>query len=352
MIKIKSLINILKKTRFIGCDLGASCLKIVKLDKVNGSVKLIQKDIFKVPDTLPLNERVQKISGFLKESEMAADGQISVNIEHPTLYIRRMDIPKMPERDLRAAIKWNFREYVDGSIDDYIVSYMPIIGFGESEKMPISAFCISKDAVELRNALFKSLGLKTTVITPNAAAILSSFFYNTPWQANKSYVILDLGDSVSNFVVAGNDCLLFSRPLSNLNGRKLVELVMQESGFEFDKADELLKNHLLKKTDESNESTVDMGQLISGFISQLIVEIQRSIDAFCLMYRKDKVDKMYLCGGGICIPDIVARLAKGLGVEVEVLNPFSNILEADEMGSSSSAALYGVAVGLALPGEK
>lgn len=324
MVNLKSLTNFWKSKNFIGCDVGATSLKIVKLRKQNGNVVLEQKGLLNVSDTLQKGERARQIRDFLEAGGFVLDGFVSANIEDLTLFIRKMDLPKMPERDLLTAIRWNFREYVDGSIDDYIVSYLPIEGAPSMEKMPISAFCISKRAVEMREAFLKEAGLKPAAIEPDAMALVSVFNYNTNWKMGECYAVIDLGDSVSNFVVVGNGTLMFSRPLGGLSGRKLAELL---------------------GTEDNNQAVV------SNYISQLVVDVQRSIDAFCLMYKKEKLDKIFLCGGGVYLSEVMSRFSSGLGVGVEILNPFANVDCPEEIKKMKEAPLYAVAVGLALPRE-
>lgn len=328
MIDIRSLFGLFGKKRSIGCDLGALCLKAVKLEKIEGGVSLVSKAMLKIPDTLSSDERGRQIQSFFKKNSLSIDGPVSVNIEDPTLLIRRMDLPRMPERDTKTAISWNFREFVEGSIENCIVNYLPIEGMSEiGEKMPITAFCIARRAVEERQSLMRKAGLKASSIEPNATALLAAFNHCYRRERDKYYVISDLGDSVSNFVVIGNGCLLFSRPLAHLSGRKLMENTSKTLVAEKEKA----------------------ADTVSDFISKLIIEIQRSIDAFCIMYKKERIDKIYLCGGGICLPDIVSRLSSGLGVEVEFFNPFENILHAETAVKLDTAPMYAVAVGLALP---
>lgn len=355
MANIRSLLNYFKGKKYMGCDLGASCLKVVKLEKVEGGLSLLKMNILKVPDTLGGEDRSRRIQSFLQQNDFLSDGNVAVNIEDPTLLIRSMELPKMPERDMATAIRWNFREFVSGSVDDYMVSYLPVKGLGEAEKLTLTTFCISRQAVADRQTLMKSAGLKVSFIEPNATALLAAFSHNIGWERDKYYVILDMGDSISNFIVVGNGCLMFSRPLANLHGRKLVDLVSKDLATEKDKADEELKGYLTdhdKREAKSSDLGVNkIGDTVSHFISQLIVDMQRSIDAFCIMYKKDRVDKIYLCGGGICLPGIVERLSSGLGVELEFFNPFSNILNAETARKMSAAPMYAVALGLALPRE-
>jgi len=353
--KISSLLKSFSKKKFIGCDLGASTLKIVKLQADEDRIRLLGQALLKVPDTLGDDERGDQIQKFLAQNNFAIDGVLTLNIEDSTLFIRRMDLPKMPERDLLTAIRWNFRQFVDGSIDDCIVSYLPIAGVAEEGKDSFSAFCVARQAVENRKMMMKNSGFKVSAIEPSATALLATFNRNYRVEANKYYVVVDLGQAISTFIVIGNGSLMFSRPLINLHGRGLVDLVMTSLVISKEEAEEQVKQYIdFQSQHEATMPEIEIdkiGQTVSDFISQMIVELQRSIDAFCIMYKKDRVERIYLCGGGIVIPEIVSRLSSGLGLEVELLNPFRNILDAETAVKLNNAPMYAVAVGLALPGD-
>lgn len=350
MIDVKSLTDIFKKKSFVGCDFGGRCTKIVKLEKKEARIVLKGSGVVRVPDTLDINSRKKALRAFLYEHKLIHDGEVTVNIEDSSLLVRRMDLPKMPDRDLKTAIRWNFRESVNGSVDDFSVSYLLINGAGEAEKFALTAFCVSNKAVDSIRAFTKALGLKLGAVEPNATALLATFSSSIGWEKNKFSAILDMGDTLSNFIVVGNDCLLFSRPFTKLSGRALVGNIAKKLVIDEISAEEKLKKYLTN-IDESFENSGEIAEIVSEFLSRLIIEVQRSIDAFCIMYKKDRIDKLYLCGGGICLPDIIGRLASGLGVPVEPLNPFLNIEGAEGAAKMETAPLYAVAVGLALPGD-
>jgi type IV pilus assembly protein PilM len=358
MFDINSITKFWKSNVYLGLDIGAYYLKVVQLEKVDHGFRLLKKNILNIRDLYGTSELNRNIQIFLNKKGYTSSGSVSVNIEHPSLLIRRMDLPKMPARDLATAIKWNFREHVDGSIDDYSVSHTPLVGFESKSKSPVCAFCISHDAVSKMQEMTKDIGLTVTSIEPNATALTAVFSNALQWQRDKYYVLLDLGYSISNFIVIGNGALMFSRPLGNLNGQKLISLVVKEGGIDEAEAERRIDDIISKwnepKGGGSDEDKVIDGKIwnaVSQFVSQMVIDVQRSIDSFCLMFKKDKIDKLYLCGGGTRLPNIVDRFAKGLGVESEMFNPFTSVLGIDESVYDEYAPMYALAVGLALPWE-
>lgn len=295
----------------LGCDIGAAGLKFVCLERNNSHFSLKAAGIFEADFFSGGDVPIRRAEQFLSENGLSGKSS-AINIEDRSLRIRRMDIPEMPDSDIKIAIRWNFREFVDGPIEKFAVSYTSIGGRAKGEaKRPLMAFAVSNTAVEEAVKRAKRLGLKAIAVEPNATALLAAFDLNTDWVPGKRYALIDLGGKTANFVVLSDGILLFSRPLAGIS-------------FGPEAPPESL-------------------------LSQLVIEIQRSIDAFCLMYSVEKVDEIHLCGGGSLFTGIASYAAKNLGIETFIFNPFKNIDMSSFKGRLDKPELFAVAVGLAIP---
>lgn len=295
----------------LGCDFGASGMKFVCLTRGNDGLALKSLGMIDADAIGGGEVPMRRVQAYLSEHGLAGC-RSAINIEDKTLRIRRMDLPEMPDGDMKIAIKWNFREFVDGGIEKYAVNYSKLETLNDNGgKRSIIAYAVSSESIEQLSKISKQVGLKLVSVEPNATALLSAFDLNVTWEAGKKYAMADLGSRTANFTVMGDGCLLFSRPLSGI----------------------IVKHDVAGGT----------------FLGQLAVEMQRSIDAFCLMYGVDKVDKIYMAGGGSLIEGITEHLSKTLGIETVLFNPFSRINTSLSGGNISNPQLYAVAVGLAVP---
>ncbi len=340
---MKFINQLLKSKESIGCDIGARATKFVHLAR-NGKGLILKAAGIIEADILSGNEvAVQRVKAYFKDNGIAGH-RINVNIEDETLRIRLMDLPVMPHNDMKIAIRWNFREYVDGPIDKYTVNFSELNAVkSEGYKRPIVAYGVSSESVDKIVNLVKQVGLRTSIVEPNATALLAVYDLNSEWIAGKYHIILDLGGSVANFVVLGNGELMFSRPLAGGGVKSLVNNISKALSISEQQAESLFKQHTLSKTDDAVQ------ERISVFLSQIVVEIQRSIDAFCLMFHSDKVESIHLCGGGSLITGICEFLTKNLGVETNKLNAFENIDISGVGREIANPELYALAVGLAIP---
>ena len=76
----------------------------------------------------------------------------------------------------------------------------------------------------------------------------------------------------------------------------------------------------------------------------MAVEIQRSLDAFSLLFGNQRIGTLWLCGGGAALPELSLHLATSLGITTEVVH--NTFLKWG--GPRESGYLYVTATGLAL----
>lgn len=287
----------------------------------------------------------------------------AVNIEHPSLRIRRMVFAKMPESDILEAIRWNFREQVEGAIEKYVVGWTLLKEDAGQNRVPVMAFGVSGDAMKEYSALAKSMGLKLKSLEPSSTALLAIFHANGILDDGKYHVCVNFGDTISQFIVLGGASLMFSRPLAGVSGDALLYLLMKNLNIGESEARNGLDSWVAKG--EANEEMTDgsedpvkvqnfsrqIGITMGHFLSQLVIEVQRSIDAFCVMYGIDRVDKIHISGLGAAWPEIAAHMTKSLGIETVIFNPFERLLDPARQTNEvrKAAPFYSVAAGLALP---
>ncbi len=290
----------------------------------------------------------------------------AVNVEHPTLRIRRMSFAKMPERDLIEAIRWNFREHVEVPIEQYTVGYT-ILGEDDVEgKITLMAYGLADGAAKQYDALMKSLGLKLVSLEPSASAILAALAVNGVLEDGGYHVGVIFGAETTHFVVLQKDSLLFCRPLAGIGTAALLKLLMRNLNMEEREAIAAMTAWIERGMAEREESAEgepepagDRSALQSRriemttahYFSQMVIELQRSIDAFCIMYGVDRVDAIHVCGPGVFYPGVVGHLKKTLGLPTKVFDPFAGLEQEGERTEAErlQAPLFGVALGLAIP---
>jgi len=279
--------------------------------------------------------------------------RIAMNVEHPSLRIRKMNFAKMPEQDLLEAIRWNFREHIEGPMEKYVVGYTPLEG-DEVERISIVAYGMTSEAIEEYTNVVKSVGYKPISLEPTATALLASMDVNGLLEDGQRHVCVIFGYNTTLFSVMQRGSLLFCRPLPGVNNEALARLIMRNLNIDAQKAYQAIDAWMGKAAEgepSSEELMKKLDTTVGHFFSQMVIEMQRSIDAFCIMYSVEHVDAIHLCGMGVLYPGMVEHVGSTLGVQTSVFNPFERVMDpaAQTEEVRRVAPLYAVAVGLAIP---
>lgn len=298
-----------QKKSILGLDIGSKMTKLAQLSfNVSGKPVLERCDLLETGRLDPDFE--SKLKAFIKSNKLG-NSLVASAIEDPSMKIRKMELPKMPDADMIEAIKWNFRDAVDGEIEDFMISFSKISDSEDADgaKVTIMGYAIKKTSVEDYQQLITSVGLQAFFIEP-AAVTLAAALERVHGDDGGFVAGVHIGFSETIFYVIGNGVFVFSRPLIGIN------------------LDGQIKE---PKT----------------FNQKLAIEIQKSIDTFKVNFKMQDINHLYVSGGGALVPDTLGYLTTNMGLKTELLNPFV-VLENTTQFEGVQPTLFTLAVGLAL----
>jgi type IV pilus assembly protein PilM len=73
-------------------------------------------------------------------------------------------------------------------------------------------------------------------------------------------------------------------------------------------------------------STTELREIIMAVVHDLSAEIRRNLEYLYSAFPEDRIEKIYLSGGGAHVGEIHQMLAQEAGVDVEALNSFGNLM--------------------------
>ncbi len=296
------------KKDVVGMDLGHTSVKMVKIKRKSGGLDEAQQWLFEGQVTPKNPEKVAAFKKFLKKHNLE-HASVVCNIEDPSLKIRRVDLPKMPPSDVPDAIRWQMRDVVDGPVNEFVIRYTIIEDYqaGDTKKTAYVAYAVRKSIIQAQVDFLKRLGLDVVAVEPTSVSLVAAFDRLQDWEEDQFYAIVEIGEVKSFFIVLNGGKLFFSRPLMSVCG----------------------------------EAYRSMENDRPGFYTQCAVEIQKSIDGFSLVFRRDKIDGLFLCGGGADIPEFSEALQQALAIPTKVLSP------GEKLSMKDANCLYDTAIGLA-----
>ncbi len=346
MISVQGLMQRWRPQQRLGCDCGSASVKAVQLKSMKDRMVLVRHAEHAVEWEADPGHVKTQIAAFLKSLD-AAHSECGLNLPYTNLLIRVVELAKMPERDLRLAIRWNFRKDIEGALENIQVAYTDIAKDQQSRRM-LMAYGADRAVLEARRAFGREVGLRLAILEPNPSALLAAFAHSVPMEPKTCYILVDIGFERGTFMVFAADSVIFVREIPGITLDQLASNLLPNDSTAIQRR--TLMQQLLRGQLELPES---QDQVMREFYRQWLVEIQRGIDTFIAEHKKEGVpglNRIHLCGGGALLPEIANVAQRNLGVEAVVWNPFANIVDADGNPVTVEAApLYGVAVGLALP---
>lgn len=325
----------------VGVDLGVSCIKLVCLQREPVGYRLMAHGVLQRNNLSQIHD--------IFSTPAIRSGHVRVNVADSSLKIRRVVLPRVPVSELPEIIKWGMKDVVGSEIDNYVFRYQELPEEpGKSEK-PYLIFAIMRDVLQTKLEFLHQLGIpKPMIVEPSVSALGIVVRHSYSLGPEDRCVVVDMGCTASLFSVMGNEGLFFSRPLGNISGDGLVKQIGRGAGVDDNLAEEY---KVMSSPGGIPEDQIPkVKKAVNNFFTSVVVEIQRSIDAYIAQFPGKLVNKIYFTGGGCQLPDFVKRVSGTLNIGAEVLEPFQNV----DLGQFRMEMLdpqkvyYAVACGLAL----
>lgn len=365
-------------------------MKAVQLRKVGRTMEL---EKFGMAEIYPgvdkkaagVNRREAKIDAI----RMAlADGGISAKysvsaVSGESIIVRYIQLPEMPENELKGAIRWEAEDYIPFRLDEVNLDSM-ILGrseVGGSPKIDVLLVAAKKELVAEHIELLKSVDLQPAVVDVDAFAFLNCFETNYLPSANEIVALLNIGAEITSISIYIGGVSRFSRDIG-IAGDTITAGIQQRLNCSFQRAEELkvkegappVQSDELD-TDFSAETSLldtirgtvekitgeDLAEdspeyvasnVVKSVLGNLTSEIRRSLQFFENQPNGKPVQRICIGGGTANLKNLDRYLSHELSLPVDIVDPLRNIVFADrdidKDKLDQSRNLLGVSIGLGL----
>ncbi len=293
-----------KKNQTIGIDIDENSVTVVRATHTNGMPVIDFCGMLDVE--LSHSDWENKLKSFLSQNNLTP-GVAATCLDDASFKIRKIELPKMPDTDMREAVKWKMRDVVEGAIDDYSVRYSTLGPTQDTKRVSMVGYAVKKKSVEDVVARLGRVGLNAKFVEPSVVSLASSI----ETQGSEEWTAaIDLGVVKSVMVIIGNGRFYFSRPLT---------------GLAFNQSD------------------------VQSFNQKLAAEIQNSLDTFAVTYHIEQMSRLFLTGVGSLTVGLDDYLTQNLGISTQLANPFVGVSIDKKLLESlkDKLPLYSQAVALA-----
>lgn len=307
-----------KKEEFFGLDIGTKSVKIVQLE----GKRLISFGLEELPSPGPAEKTtvIKTIRKIIDENKIETN-KVVASVSGPSINVRYLKMPRMPEEEMSEAIKWEAKKYITMDPKEAIMDHLVLREIVEAgvKKAEVVVAAAPNGLVQDKISLIQGAGLIPLAVDVASFALWRSIKI----KKEETIALIDIGAGITNINIVEKEILHFSRDIS-LAGNDFTSAISEEMNLDFHQAERMKKAEGL-----SLEKETPATKAMRGPLERLVVEFERSFHYFLAQAPEKKIDRIILFGGSARLKGIDKYLNKSLGIPVELGNPLADI-EFDE----------------------
>jgi type IV pilus assembly protein PilM len=343
---------VFKRKGIIGLDIGSRNIKVVQLKDVSGGYQLehlgitsLQPELIVEGSILDAPRVVDTIKDLIASSNVKAK-DVAIGVSgHSSVITKRIPLPQMTEEELSESIRFEAEQYIPFDIEDVNLDFQ-IVGFREEgNQMDVLVVAVKKDKINEYISVVKDAGLNPMIVDVDAFALENMYEINYEIKPDENIALVNVGASMINLNVLEGGYSVFTRD-SSVGCNLLTEALQREFALSYDDAERLKHGETIEGISQE-----DVASAIISASEEIVTEISRSLEYFRSSYGHEEIKEIVLSGGGALIKDLPALLSERVGVDVRIIDPFTNIQIPDGFDRGylkKIGSVVAIAVGLAL----
>ena len=318
----------------IGLDIGSRAIKAVELTREGHGFVMTG---YGQTEGLSEEQRPDAILEVLRDNSFHTKRVVTA-VYGKSVIVRYLSMTRMPEEDLRNAIRYEADKYIPFDVEDVVMDSQPLpddhLMEAAENEMRVLLVAVKRALIDDHVSLLNGLGLQPTVIDVDSFAVGNAFelarggaFYEE--DADRAIALLDIGANKTNINIFYGGTSYFTR-----------EIYL--AGDELDGAEQRKR--------EPGEHPEEVMEAVMPSFDDLANEILLSFDYFENQFDRE-VEEVYLSGGGARMQGIEEALERTLNRPTHRWDPTDGIeihegtVDGDRV--RSNAGQLAVAVGLA-----
>ena len=334
---------------FFALDIGTNAVRVVQLSPAGPDAWNLTHFGY-----APLDEKTASSSSpealrKLGEVIMTAVGQSGIKTKNVVLglpsnktFTTVIEVPVMPENELRNTIKYQVDQYIPMAINEAKVDWALLgTSLHDPKMQEVLIASTANQYAEERLEFIEGLGLNVIGAEPDPLAMIRSLL---PSNVPDARLIIDMGEHSTDLAITFGDSPRLVRTIPT-GVRSLVKAAVQNLNVQEEQARQfilkfgLAPDRLEGQVYRAIESTLD------GFAT----ELTKSIKFFQTRYPNTPMGGIMLSGYSAVVPGFGQYVSTKTGVQTSMANPWQKVRvsQADQQQLVSIASEFAAAIGLA-----
>ena len=310
-------------------EIGTSAVRLCEFKKTKAGLQLTkyyEKPVLYDPRLEEEEKRdLQKkaIVELFKQAKVKSKKLISA-VPGQSVFVRVRSLPPVTERKVDQIVRYEIQQQIPFDLKQIAIDYQ-ILDQPAGGGYEVLMVAIKTDVVDKFLSVLGGLKLQPDMVDVIPFASYSWLKYNGELHAhNECVAVVDLGASSTNIVVERDGIFRNTRTL-NIGGNDITQAIADTFNISFEEAEKIKCEKGFAPTGNPQIDGKG-GDAIGRVLNRLVNEIQRSFSYFRSLPGGGQVTRVYLCGGGCALRNIVPFLQRALGIDVRIAQPLSGIV--------------------------
>jgi type IV pilus assembly protein PilM len=309
----------------VGLDIGASSIKLVRLQKKGGGYALRALGIKDLPFDAVSSEEIKDRDTVIFDIQSLVDQtdpkikDVVIAISGHGVITDKFVMDKKSGAEAEQAILFEAEQRSPFDVEDVMMDYHVIKVDEEAGKMEILLVAARNEFLKNYLDLIMDAGLRPVIVDTDAFAILNAYEINYEIDPARVTALINIGFDTTNMIFLKDGLYHSTRDVSN--GTRLI---YEAVGQEFRLNQEMTSRALRGEMDGSIDQDMFKATVATSF-EELMAGVEVAISYFKSSSGSDDLDWVVLSGGGALVPYLPELLQNKLGIPVEIFNPLRNI---------------------------
>lgn len=348
-----------------GLDIGSGFIKLVVIDHGKAEPQINQiatrplvLDAIvdgQIMDPVAVTEAVRSL---VEGSELKSK-DVNTAVGGHDVIIKRIQMDRMNEHDARAVIRWDAEQHVPFDMENVQLDFQIMDADADGPQMTVLLVAAKRELIENRVHLLAEAGLTPVTIDVDAFALNNAFERSYPELLGGLVALVNVGNETTNVSLVDDGVPILVRDVP-FGSRRLREALQRERGLSADRAEAILIGH---------EDGAPLRALVDDKIDELAIGLERAAafitaqpgsprDAHRVGWEPGwesggvGIGRVFVSGGGACVPGVVEALGRRLGITTEMASPIQRLAVRPEVMESlpldQMAPMLMLPMGLAL----
>jgi type IV pilus assembly protein PilM len=341
-----------KKKQFpVGIDIGSHSIKVCQVIPSGDEFKLLSLGSSKLPEgavedgILQEPEEVANIITTLFNNLKLKEKRVAISISGYSVIVKKINLAVMEEEELEEYIQAEVGQYIPFDIEDVFLDYQDLhTNTEEYDRTDVMLVAAKKEVVEGYLSMLQSAGLKVVIVDIGGFALEN--IYDANYSLDENVVLVDIGATKMSINIVSQGISVLARDVV-VGSRQLTDQIQNRFGITIEEAEGLKMGY-----EPVEEKQKDLDEIYTNTCTQWALELKKAIDLYYTNNPDMALNKIILSGGGSRIEGLGQFFAEEIGLNVELLNPFTKI-KADSKNIDPSYLNYigpemTIALGLAI----